>query len=79
MWLMHDGWGWWMIFGGIWMLLLWIAIIWLVVWGIRSLTRHREPREGTPEKRDALDIAKERYAKGQISKEEFEQIKRDLS
>jgi putative membrane protein len=79
MWYMHDGWGWWMIFGGIWMLLFWIAIIWLVVWGIRSLVRHREPGEGTPEKRDPLDIAKERYAKGQISKEEFEQIKKDLS
>ena len=79
MWYMHDGWGWWMIFGGIWMLLFWIAIIWLVVWGIRSLVRHREPRSGTPEKHDPLDIAKERYAKGQISKEEFEQIKRDLS
>jgi len=80
MWYMHDGWGWWMIFGGIWMLLFWIAIIWLVVWGIRSLVRHdREPRAGTPEKRDPLDIAKERYAKGQISKEEFDQIRKDLS
>ena len=79
MWYMHDGWGWWMVFGGVWMLLFWIAIIWLVVWGIRSLTRHRESGGGTPEKRDPLEIAKERYAKGQMSKEEFDQIKKDLS
>jgi putative membrane protein len=75
---MHDGWGWWMVFGGIWMLLFWIAIIWLVVWGVRSLMVHKESRTGTPEKRDPLDIAKERYAKGEISKEQFEQIKKDL-
>jgi putative membrane protein len=79
MWYMHDGWGWWMVFGGIWMLLFWIAIIWLVVWGIKSLVGHWGSRTGTSEKRDPLEIAKERYAKGQISKEEFDQIKKDLS
>ncbi len=79
MWYMHDGWGWWMVFGGIWMLLFWIAIIWLVVWGIRSIVRHREPRGDNLEKRNPLEIARERYAKGQISKEEFDQIRKDLS
>ena len=79
MWYMHDGWGWWMVFGGIWMLLFWIAIIWLVVWGIKSIVGRRESKTGATEKRDPLEIAKERYAKGQISKEEFEQIKKDIS
>jgi len=33
----------------------------------------------TTPKRDPLDVAKERYAKGEISREDFEQIKKDLS
>jgi putative membrane protein len=78
MWYMHDGSGWWMVFGGLWMLVFWVAIIALVVWAIKKLTEHKGPRSGTSEKREPLDIAKERYAKGEISREEFEQIKRDL-
>jgi len=63
--------GWWMVF---WMVLFWGVIVSLVVWAVKRLTER-----GSSEKRDPLDIAKERYARGEISKEEFEQIKKDLS
>ena len=61
------------------MLVFWVAIIALVVWGVKKLVGHRESKTGTFEKSDPLEIAKERYAKGQISKEEFDQMKKDLS
>ncbi len=70
-----DGMGWWMVFGGLWMLIFWGGLIALIVWGIMKLSR----RNGSTSKRDPLDIAKERYARGDISKEQFEQIKKDLS
>ena len=75
MWSMPEGIGWWMAFGGVWMVLFWGGIIALIVWGITKLSR----RNGSTQKRGPLDIAKERYAKGEISREEFEQIKKDLS
>ena len=75
MWYMHEGMGWWAVFGGLWMLIFWGGLIALIVWGIMKLSR----RNGSTSKRDPLDIAKERYARGDISKEEFEQIKKDLS
>ncbi len=78
MWHSHEGAGWWMLYGGIAMVIFWVLIITLVVWIIRALTTH-EHRDRGPERRDPLDIAKERYAKGEISKEEFDRIKKDLS
>jgi hypothetical protein len=32
MWRWHEGMGWWMVFGGVWMVLLWAGIIALIVW-----------------------------------------------
>ena len=73
MWFMHDFGGWGMLFGGIWMLVFWGGLIALIVWGITRLTKHESTTKYTP-----LEIAKERYARGDISKEQFEQIKHDL-
>ncbi len=75
MWYMHEGMGWWIVFGGIWMVLFWGGLIALIVWGITKLSG----RNSSTSKRDPLDVAKERYARGEISREEFEQIKKDLS
>ena len=75
MWDISSGMGWWMGFGGLWMLIFWGGLIALIVWGIKKLTggSNSSPR------RNPLGVAKERYAKGEISREEFEQIKKDLS
>jgi putative membrane protein len=62
-------------FGWFWMVLFWGLVIGLIVWLVVRLSK----RDGSESKSNALDIAKERYAKGEISKEEFEQIKKDLS
>ena len=69
----HEGVGPWMVVGGALMFIFWAGVIGLVVWGIAKLTRHSHNDNG------ALAIARERYARGEISKEEFDRIKKDLS
>ncbi|MBT3364009.1 MAG: SHOCT domain-containing protein [Chloroflexi bacterium] len=56
------------------MFVFWGIIIALVVWGIKRFTQETT----TTTNKSGLDIVKERYAKGEISKAEFEQIKNDL-
>ena len=75
MWDIPSGMGWWIGFGGIWMVIFWGGLIALIVWSIKNLSGGG----GTARENDPLDIAKERYAKGEISEEEFNQLKKDLS
>ena len=75
MWDMPIGVGWWMVFGGLWMVVFGGGLVTLIVWVITKLVR----RDDSVPKRDPLDVVKERYAKGEISREEFEQLKKDLS
>lgn len=58
-----------------------MMFFWLVFFIVIALVAVRVLRHNGPHAhggRDPVDIAKERYAKGEITKEEFDQLKRDL-
>ncbi len=67
----YSGWGW----------ILWFGFLILVFssignWGY-SYRAHQ--KYGTLPRREALDILNERYARGEINREEFGNMKSDLS
>lgn len=70
------GWGWGCM--GLGMLLFWALLIAGIVMLLRcSRGAGHFGRRGR--EKSALDIVKERYARGEIEREEFEQKKRDLA
>jgi len=74
MWHGHYFWSAWpMLTGGF---LFWGSLIGLVAWGFHRSTRRSEGT--TTYGRFSLDRLKERYAKGEITKAQFEEMKRDL-
>ena len=70
-----GGWGHMMGYGFVGML-MWIiimAIIGVLIYFLMQAAMNRGRAEETP-----LEILKKRYAKGEVTKEEFERIKKDL-
>ena len=59
---------------GIFWLLVVAGIIVLIVW---LVNRTRTPGEGRAD--TALDILRQRYARGEIGQEEYERLKRELT
>ena len=62
--------------GGIMMLVFWVLFIALIVWLVREFGSRNSHAASDSR---ALDTLKERYAKGEIQKEEFESKKKDIS
>jgi putative membrane protein len=62
-------------FGMIFTLIFWGLVIWGLVSIIRGIFRPQSNRSQNPK---AIDILKERYAKGEIDQSEFEAKKKDL-
>lgn len=60
------------------MIFIWLLIIVIGILLVRKLWRENHDKQVPTESKTATDILKERYAKGEISKEEFEQIKKDI-
>ena len=72
------GWGWgWGMLGAAHMVLWWVLIVLGIVvlakWLFAGTPRGREPGGDR-----ALEVLRERYARGEIEKKEFEERKRDL-
>ncbi len=79
-WHYGGDWGWGhMIFGSVMMLLFWGVIIVGIVIVVRWLAGGVSQQSGSSSQKRSLEILEERFARGEIDKEEFEERKRLLS
>lgn len=80
MWWGH-GFGWeWMLIGSLMMLLFWGGLIAAIIVAIRAFTGagSTPSSEQASTGGKALSILKERYARGEIGRAEYEEMRRDL-
>lgn len=75
---MWGGWGhMWGGWGVVWLMLLWVLVLGLIVWGVLSLTGSNRPdlRDTHPTPAQVLQM---RFARGEISEEEYRQARAAL-
>jgi len=70
--MMHYGFG----YGGMFMWIIFVLVVGLLVYFILQAQKAKGGR--LPENEHPLDILKRRYAKGEITKEVYEGMRRDL-
>ncbi len=64
----YGGWG------ALWMLLFWAGVVVLIVWAVR-----RSGSSSTPDRSHrAMEILEERYARGEIDRDEFQTRRAEL-
>ena len=70
----HMGYGW---YGGglMWLILIIVAVV--VIYFVLNRNKNRETLDDS-DRESPMDILKKRYAKGDITKEEFDRLKRDI-
>ena len=74
----NSGWLWWMPMG-LMMLLFWGLVIVALVLLVRWLWTQNHPHTAALPGETPLDVLKKRYARGEITKEEFDRIKQDIA
>jgi len=63
-------------FGGIFMWIIFLIVIGVAVYLVVQATKSKGPE--SPYRETPMEILKKRYAKGEITKEEFDKMKKDL-
>jgi putative membrane protein len=79
--MMRYGWGWDGGGGGFWMLvgfLLLIALVVLVAWAVMHLSRTGRATTHDPSRPTPNEILRERFARGEITAQQFEEAKKVL-
>jgi putative membrane protein len=74
MWCFGEGFGSWSWFGGVGMIVFWVIFLALTVWLVFTLVKNNRNSSSS----EALDIARQRYAKGEITKDEYDQYRNNL-
>ena len=72
--MFYEGHHW---FGGGFMWIFWILLIVVIFWGAKIISSSETNK--TDNQKSALDILNDRYAKGEIDKEEYEQKRTDIT
>ena len=58
--------------------ILWIVVIGLIIWAVVAAVRRPGEGDSLSHSDSPLEILKRRYARGEISKQEYEERKKDL-
>ena len=66
-------------FGFFFMILFWGLVIWAIIALVQSVSRNNTQSVSGPQGDTALEMLRKRYAKGEITKAEFDQMKKDLA
>lgn len=78
-----PGFGWYGLFGMLFNIAIWVGIVVLVVWAVQKFTSSghgsRSNGHGYSQSPSARDILDQRYARGELSREEYQEKLHDIS